>query len=516
MAEYYAVLKKAIGKLDPHKAEARRTVYQAMRKALIDELNAATPPLSTAEKAGQRLEFEEAIRKVEREAVVNFQPPPPPSRVRAVPLPMPASAPAEEDSRSPQDMFRGPVPQAESRGSEADLTGAIERAAVSTRTEHDQNSRAPSEPVIERAPRVPARREREQLPQSESADGPPVDSSETADPALAADGQPSRRGSIQPRNSSANARPWRRPSFLLIVLITAVVLGVGVLAWSRQIGQIISGLENGRAAGPTLVSSAVPNSGAPSADAESAKAVQTVNPPVDNAASPAAPIAPEVGATPAPLADAGAKPTATEGAADEASPAGAATPPVTPADENPDVGAVPAAQKGVLHEESVNSKGVATIDAAVTWRYVDDGADGPAIEADLQVPQRGMKIKITIHKNTDSSLAASHLIEIKIDVPADLPGKSIQKLTRIFMKPTEEARGAPLLGAAAKITDGFFWIALSGADADLARNLALLRDGEWIDLPFAYETGQRGILTFEKGSQGDQVFQKAMAAWTTG
>src|ERR1700736_1988762 len=134
MAEYYAVLKKAIGKLDPHKAEARRTVYQAMRKALIDELNAATPPLSTAEKAGQRLEFEEAIRKVEREAEVNFQPPPPPSRVRAVPLPMPASAPAEEDSRSPQqDVFRRPIPQAETPGGEADLTGAIERSAVSRR-----------------------------------------------------------------------------------------------------------------------------------------------------------------------------------------------------------------------------------------------------------------------------------------------------------------------------------------------------------------------------------------------
>ena len=39
---------------------------------------------------------------------------------------------------------------------------------------------------------------------------------------------------------------------------------------------------------------------------------------------------------------------------------------------------------------------------------------------------------------------------------------------------------------------------------------------DWIDLPFVYETGQRAILTFEKGSQGDQVFQKAMAAWKTG
>jgi hypothetical protein len=174
------------------------------------------------------------------------------------------------------------------------------------------------------------------------------------------------------------------------------------------------------------------------------------------------------------------------------------------------------AQKATLHEESVNFTGVTSINAAVTWRYLDDGANGPAIEANLQVPERRMKIKLTIHKNTDNSLAASHLIEIKIDAPSDPPAKSIQKLTGILMKPTEEARGQPLSGAEAKITDGFFWIALSGADLDLPRNLALLRDGEWIDLPFTYETGQRAILTFEKGSQGDQVFEKAMAAWTTG
>ena len=62
----------------------------------------------------------------------------------------------------------------------------------------------------------------------------------------------------------------------------------------------------------------------------------------------------------------------------------------------------------------------------------------------------------------------------------------------------------------------YFWIALSGADADLSANLALPRERDWIDLPFVYETGQRAILTFEKGTPGDRVFQKAMAAWTTG
>jgi len=138
MAEYYTVLKKAVGKLETNKAEARRMVYGQMRNALIGELKAVDPPLSTAEIAGQRLELEEAIRKGEREAVANSQRPSAPARPeapltpnsgRVVRLPLPASAPAEEDSHSPQEVFRRAMHRAESRGSAAGVAGAIERAA---------------------------------------------------------------------------------------------------------------------------------------------------------------------------------------------------------------------------------------------------------------------------------------------------------------------------------------------------------------------------------------------------
>ena len=48
-------------------AEARRAVYDKARNALIGQLKAVDPPLTTAEISRQRLELEEAIRKVERE-----------------------------------------------------------------------------------------------------------------------------------------------------------------------------------------------------------------------------------------------------------------------------------------------------------------------------------------------------------------------------------------------------------------------------------------------------------------
>jgi hypothetical protein len=235
------------------------------------------------------------------------------------------------------------------------------------------------------------------------------------------------------------------------------------------------------------------DSGAPPA-----KAVHSVEPPPDDNAAPAAPAA-----------------------ADEASPTSPAAPLVASTNDNDGAGGVLVAQKAFLFEEVVNANGdtnagLTALDAAVTWRYVENGADGPAIEANLQVPERKLKLRLTIHKNADHSLPASHLIEIQIDAPPDLPGKGIKEVPRIVFKPTEEARGQPLVGEEAKITDGSFLIALSAADADISANLALLRERDWIDLPFIYETGQRAMLTFEKGTQGDQVFQKAMAAWTAG
>jgi hypothetical protein len=84
------------------------------------------------------------------------------------------------------------------------------------------------------------------------------------------------------------------------------------------------------------------------------------------------------------------------------------------------------------------------------------------------------------------------------------------------MKATAEAPGQPLLGADVKVSDGYFWIVLSAANGDIAANLALLRERDWIDLPLVYETGQRAIRAFEKGEPGQRVCQAAMAAWTAG
>jgi hypothetical protein len=133
--------------------------------------------------------------------------------------------------------------------------------------------------------------------------------------------------------------------------------------------------------------------------------------------------------------------------------------------------------------------------------------------ANIDVPERNMKVKMTIRRNTDQTLPASHVVEVVVTVPANFPGRSIREVPRVVLKPAEDARGQPLIGAAAKVDNNFFWVALSGEAQDIAANTKLLQEREWFDLPLLYESGQRAIVTFEKGTPGDRVFQRALTAW---
>jgi hypothetical protein len=69
MANYYPLISKAVGTLDPDSsAESRRIVYERARAALLAQLRAASPPFTEAEITHERLALEEAVRTVEGEA----------------------------------------------------------------------------------------------------------------------------------------------------------------------------------------------------------------------------------------------------------------------------------------------------------------------------------------------------------------------------------------------------------------------------------------------------------------
>ena len=47
----------------------------------------------------------------------------------------------------------------------------------------------------------------------------------------------------------------------------------------------------------------------------------------------------------------------------------------------------------------------------------------------------------------------------------------------------------------------------------MQRNLQLLKERSWFDIPLVYNNGRRAILAIEKGTPGERAFKEAFAAW---
>lgn len=176
------------------------------------------------------------------------------------------------------------------------------------------------------------------------------------------------------------------------------------------------------------------------------------------------------------------------------------------------------AQRAVLYEEAPNnSQGNAYVGSAI-W-HTEPISPGPgiapqlAVRADVTVPERHMTVTWTLRRNTDQALPASHTIEIKFNVPPDFPEGGIADVPGVLVKSSEQAKGIPLSGQSVKEASGSFTIGLSGADADVQRNVQLLKDQPWFDVPIIYANGHRAILALEKGTTGNRAFADAFAAW---
>ena len=94
-----------------------------------------------------------------------------------------------------------------------------------------------------------------------------------------------------------------------------------------------------------------------------------------------------------------------------------------------------------------------------------------------------------------------------------LEQRDVALLVRIRGGQAEQTRGVPLAGSAVKVMDGYFLIGLSATDTEMQRNISLLKDRPWFDVPIVYTDGRRAILAVEKGTPCDRAFKDAFAAW---
>jgi len=178
----------------------------------------------------------------------------------------------------------------------------------------------------------------------------------------------------------------------------------------------------------------------------------------------------------------------------------------------------PVAQKVVLYDEDPSDPQGKRYNGTVVWRLDQvPAANGQppdvAVRADIEVPERKLKMTLSIRRNNDASLPASHTAELTFSLPPDFAGGGVGNVPGILMKSNEQTKGTPLAGLAVKVTDGFFLIGLSNVDADKGRNIQLLKERSWFDVPIVYTSQRRAILAVEKGAPGERAFNDAFAAW---
>jgi hypothetical protein len=520
MADYHPLITRAVEGLGTSTADARRSLYERARTALVAQLRGVKPPLSEAEITRERLALEDAIRKVEAESVRKARteprppasaprpansgsrpaaapapvpsawrsggpsgdarpaPPPPPLRKAVDPIPGAASSP--DGPSSARSRLLGaraaPAPRDEMkafRGDADDLEAA--HGAPSPDDAHDQYSGA-----------LPTEFSDEEKTWHEDSLEPRFDSDRSS--GLLDDVSPSMRG-LEPSHDYEDEgqiapvrqargqrgepdhyrtqRPPRSYGGLARLIVVLAILGglAAAVAWQwSNIAAVYSSISHLRARQNPVAQQ-------PAAEPKISGRV-----PQEQAGQPPAA---------APNAQ-----TPTEGA-----------------------------QRVVLYEEdSSNPQGKQYVGSAV-WRTetVSPGsglAPELQVRADITIPDRNMTVTWKLRRNTDQALPASHTIEIMFNLPPDFPGGGIANVPGVLMKESEQARGVPLAGLAVKVTNGFFLIGLSAVDADVQRNMQLLKDRPWFDIPVVYNNGGRAILAMEKGPPGDRAFADAFAAWS--
>jgi hypothetical protein len=172
----------------------------------------------------------------------------------------------------------------------------------------------------------------------------------------------------------------------------------------------------------------------------------------------------------------------------------------------------------VFYEEDQGDPAGKQYRGTVVWR-TDSVSPSPglppriAVRADIEIPERHISLRWSLRSNDDEALAASHTVELMFKLAPDDPHGGIASIPGVLMKTTESTPGDQLAGLGVKAAPNLFLISLSAAEADMQRNVQLLKERPWFDIPVAFDDGRRAIIAVEKGPPGERAFAEAFAAW---
>ncbi|MER8444478.1 hypothetical protein NKH52_14855 [Mesorhizobium sp. M1066] len=543
MADYVAILKKALGKHGDETPEKRTRIYASVRTMLAKKLEEYSPPPAAEAIATQMRSLEDAIASVERDYVKS----------------LPETDPLAELEHIFSSIDRNKNQPSHTRQpAKAESAWPAPPAAKPESYQPAPPPAAKVEPSWQRATPAPSQLVRADTPL------PGMDADEEEDEAdvFSSDEEPV-SDTFQRLRPAERKRSYGGLIAALVALLVVAGGGYGIWLNKDAFGKML-GLGGNQVAKtepvkpapakPATDAAATPP--APAAggtEAESTKFTQrltpqgsevdpgpaggqsgigegesvaalTTPPSATNApaisapaaGTPAAAAPPATGAAPATPPANGAAPAApADAAGTPTAPAGAA-PPATAA--APAEAALPVGQKAIFYEERTSTAQGSAEPGNIVWSLVQESPGGdlppePAIRAEATIPGKDIQLRMTIRRNTDQTLPASHIIEMIFLTPDGFEGGGVDNILRVAMKGSEQDAGSPLIGIPAKIADGFFLVALNDTKADEDANMTLLRGQDWIDVPVVYKTGRRALLTMEKGIPGEKVFDEAIKAW---
>jgi hypothetical protein len=162
---------------------------------------------------------------------------------------------------------------------------------------------------------------------------------------------------------------------------------------------------------------------------------------------------------------------------------------------------------------------VKTYVGTVIWR-LDNVSGGPgqplgtAVKADIDIPGDKWKVELTMQKNMDASLPASHTIMVVFSVQPGSPTGGVKQISVPQLRQDDAPSGDALIGIPVPIMENSFLIGLTRGSAE-ATNLDLIKTRAWFDIPILLSNGKIAKLTFEKNTTGTQAIDEAISAWQT-
>ncbi|WP_321341860.1 hypothetical protein [uncultured Cohaesibacter sp.] len=543
MADYYAILKRAVEAVPTQTREQRQTIYDKARKALLAKLQNMDPPLPPADISKQRMALEEAVRAVERDlSGSGMSAAPAQQAADDGPSDFASGKSAGHLQEAPQvEAVHRPKSAEENEAGQAREESAEPHKAVQTaKPQHKDRpdakepprqeileKKSPSDKVVRRAGQDVFKNAVRDANALGQATNKAVKHAQDAADAVGEERDSGEAARIEPTLGDAvvsQSKTYKRPSIeegvserpgydsddaedegsksrfgliAIAMMIVVVVIGSGYLLYANR---------NAFLLGDTTQSEQSDTSSAQSVGKTQSADDGTAGNPTDMAAKSVRTIT----VTP-PSQEDGAAPDE-----DNASQTDSAAEETVGKDTSASSGSadLSVAQRSILYEEPGGEGEPGSASAGeVLWSLEGEG-DSAVVVIDATIPDKKMSFHITMKKNQDAELPASHLIEISATHADADPSKAIVKIPGLILKPTEQSRGEGLVGASIRIADDLHWVALTSGDREERYNLELLHLRGWIDIPIQYETGRRAILTLEKGEAGDQVITRAIKDWS--